>query len=174
MKAKAKLIASYQLPGTHRGVVQFEVDNIRDFTDCELNDTDVWLAISKYRKKRTMNMNAYFWVLVGELAKVLRTTPEELHTEIVNNHRILWLDDDGEPLQIVLKSEVDPSVTKMYWALYRTSSDGKWKSWLRIKGTSDMDTQEMSIVLDDLIEECKAQGIETATPDELERIKALG
>ena len=38
-------------------------------------------------------------------------------------------------------------------------------------GTSVYDTEQMSRILDSVINECKLQGIETLTPDEIERIK---
>ena len=38
-------------------------------------------------------------------------------------------------------------------------------------GSSTFDTKEMSVFLDGIVSECKELGIETATPDELERMK---
>lgn len=38
-------------------------------------------------------------------------------------------------------------------------------------GSSSYDTVQMSRLIDLLIEDCKAQGIETATPDEIARYK---
>ena len=50
--------------------------------------------------------------------------------------------------------------------------DGKtWVSYLMIKGSSEYDTAEMSHFIDRIVEEAKELGIETATPDELERMK---
>lgn len=40
-----------------------------------------------------------------------------------------------------------------------------------IKGSSEYDTVEMSHFIDRIVEEAKELGIETATPDELERMK---
>ena len=40
-------------------------------------------------------------------------------------------------------------------------------------GSSRYNTAEMSHLLDGLIYECKVLGIETATPEELERMKQL-
>ena len=38
-------------------------------------------------------------------------------------------------------------------------------------GSSSYDTEQMSSLIDLLVDDCKAQGIETATPDELARYK---
>ena len=42
-----------------------------------------------------------------------------------------------------------------------------------LKGSSRYDSAEMAHLLDGLISECKQLGIETATPEELERMKQL-
>ena len=38
-------------------------------------------------------------------------------------------------------------------------------------GTSVYNTEEMSRIIDEVVHECKEQGIETATPEEIERLK---
>lgn len=40
-----------------------------------------------------------------------------------------------------------------------------------IKGSSEYDTAEMAHFIDSIVEEAKELGIETSTPDELERMK---
>ena len=41
---------------------------------------------------------------------------------------------------------------------------------MMLRGSSDYDTKEMSVLINGLVEECKEQGIETIPPDELRRI----
>jgi hypothetical protein len=44
--------------------------------------------------------------------------------------------------------------------------------WYRLyRGTHTYDSREMAMLIDGTIEECKEQGIETMTPNELERLK---
>ena len=47
------------------------------------------------------------------------------------------------------------------------------RKYVIIKGTHEMTTNEMSILLEDLVDECKTQGIETMTPRELEELRQL-
>ena len=47
------------------------------------------------------------------------------------------------------------------------------RKYVIIKGTHEMTTNEMSILLEDLVDECKTQGIETMTPIELEELRQL-
>lgn len=43
-------------------------------------------------------------------------------------------------------------------------------NFYRIKGSSQYNTREMSRLIDGLVSECKECGIETLTPEELERM----
>jgi hypothetical protein len=52
--------------------------------------------------------------------------------------------------------------------------NGKEFKHIRIfKGSSEYDTREMSILLQGVVEEAKALGIETMTKDEIEHLKEM-
>lgn len=70
---------------------------------------------------------------------------------------------------IILTFEVDMSKVDGHWKYIK--DNGKFASYLMIKGSSEYDTVEMSHFIDRIVEEAKELGIETATPDELERMK---
>jgi hypothetical protein len=69
-----------------------------------------------------------------------------------------------------VKSGVDMSKIEGHWKFYK--SNGKFDSYLMIKGSSKYDSAEMSKFIDQIIYEAKELGIETMTPAELERMKA--
>lgn len=46
-----------------------------------------------------------------------------------------------------------------------------FRTYVMIRGSSTYDTKEMSILLDELIQEAQNLGIETLTPAELEEIR---
>ena len=48
-----------------------------------------------------------------------------------------------------------------------------YRTYFLLRGSSTYDTAEMSALLDGVIEDCKSCGIETATPEEIERMKQL-
>lgn len=175
MELKGKILPPYMIPGTSKGIIQFEVEDLetvlRDIPG--MYEKTLRIIAKQWRDKRTLNMNSYYWVLASKLALALHTTPEEIHVKTIEDHSIPWVDDEGGLFEITVKSGCDPHICGMYWKQRAVSHDGKWTAWYRIKGTSDCTKEEMSLFLDDLIEDCKEQGIETATPDELERIKAL-
>lgn len=45
-----------------------------------------------------------------------------------------------------------------------------YRTYLMLRGSHTYDTKEMSVLINGLVEECKEQGIETLTPDELRRM----
>lgn len=162
-------------PSTAKAVMQFECDSLSEAMRIyeQYQDKDIKLTIAKYHKQKTLNQNGYYWVLLNQLSIALKTTPQELHQNNVYSHSIPWTDEEGRHLCISILKGIDPpKIEHLYWKWIR--DEGKCSAYMRIKGTSDCNTEEMGLFLDDLIEECKEIGIETATPEELERIKALG
>ena len=56
----------------------------------------------------------------------------------------------------------------------KTANDGSsFRTYLMLRGSSTYDTAEMSTLINGLVDECKDLGIETMTPQELERMMAL-
>ena len=70
---------------------------------------------------------------------------------------------------MTVKKSVDMSKISGHWKYIK--DNGTFASYLMIKGSSEYDTAEMSHFIDRIVEEAKELGIETATPDELERMK---
>jgi hypothetical protein len=48
-----------------------------------------------------------------------------------------------------------------------------FKHYRVYKGSSEMDTREMSILIDGIVSEAKGLGIQTETPDQIENMKSL-
>ena len=77
--------------------------------------------------------------------------------------------DDGY-IAITIKADKDISKVDGHWKFYKTN--GQFTSYLMIKSSSQYDTAEMSHFIEQVVIEAKELGIETATPAELERMKA--
>ena len=144
------------------------------FNPDELDDLrahDLRLKVSRWRNKRSLDANAYLWVLCSKIAEALNTTKEEVYDIVLHDFPCYDTLDDGEYITITMLSEIDIKNLDGHYQKYRESQDGKFTSYIKLKGSSQMDSKEMSVLLDGVIEEAKALGIETATPDELQRIK---
>ena len=121
------------------------------------------------RKKRSLDANGYYWSLLSRLASLLGTSKEELHSQMIHDYGAIKMDEDGDVCKFFLAPGKDPSyIAKYSMAVGEEEVDGeRVLLYVILKGSSEMDTKEFSHMLDMLIEECKTQGIPTATPDEL-------
>lgn len=142
-----------------------EIEKLKD-------DEKLSIKIVKYRKKRSLDANAYLWVICTKLAEVHQTSKDEIYEEMLQKYGVLYQDEDGNYIVVTLKADIDTSKLEGHWKYYRSSEDGKFKSYLMIKGTSLYDSSEMSHFIDLVVQEAKEEGIETLTPVELERMKA--
>lgn len=125
------------------------------------------VKITEYSDKRTKTMNSYYWALVTQLANVLRTGKDELHAELIKRY--------SQRDYISLLANINPKDYFPYFE-YQTTykhNDNTFRSYLVFKRSSDMNKHEFSILLDGLISECKAVGINTMTPDEIAQLSYL-
>ncbi len=125
------------------------------------------------RRKRSLDANGYYWTLLSKLASLLGTSREELHAQMIHDYGAIKLDEDGDVCKFFLAPGKDPSyIAKYSMAVGEEEVDGeRVLLYVILKGSSEMDTKEFSHMLDMLIEECKSQGIPTATPDELAKME---
>lgn len=124
------------------------------------------ITVKEDRNRRSLDANAYCWHLINELGNALRMDKEAVYLEMLKSY--------GQSEIFSIRSNVD---VKGYFKYYDTIGKGyangrEFTHYKVYKGSSEYDTREMSILIDGVIEECRAQGIETATPAELEQIKA--
>ena len=126
------------------------------------------LEVKEHRKKRSLDANAYAWVLIGKLADAMRITPLEVYRQAIQNiggnyevlpiregtvdHFIKVWEAKGLGWPCV---DMGPSKIQGYWnvrAYY---------------GSSTYDTRQMSQLIDNLVQDCKALDIETLSPEKL-------
>lgn len=172
MESKARLIDIAKDWKSGKFRLTFELDSFLPNMVDAIRDCCLRLSVKRWKEKRSLDANAYMWALLGKMAQVLHTSAEELYEEMLQRYGVLDMHDDGH-IAITVKSGVDMSRIDGHWKLYKRSKDGKWNSYLRIKGTSEYDTTEMSGFIGQIIDEAQELGIDTATPDELERMAEL-
>lgn len=164
MDSKARIISIGKDWKTGKYQIAFETDSAPE------NITgDVRLNYKKWREKRSLDANGYLWVLIEQIAIVTDSSKDEVYEEFIQKDGLLDMDENGF-ITITMRADIDPAHLPGHWRLYQTTDE--WNVFRRIRGTSEYDTKEMSWFLDRVIEEAKALGIETATPEELERIKS--
>lgn len=124
--------------------------------------------ISEFHEKRSLDSNSYYWALLTQLKDVLRTSSAELHQQLLERYSSPLM-SDGRPVVVTMKDGIPTSMLPGHWMPVKRKNG--FTSYMRIKGSSDMDSKEMSVLLDGLISECKEVGIETMTPNELKGLK---
>ena len=134
------------------------------------NEEMLSIEAKKYRPKRSLDANAYAWVLFTKIAEVVHSSKDEIYEEMLQKYGYLYQDEDGY-VTITVKAEVDMSKVQGHWKFYK--SNGKFTSYLMIKGSSEYDTAEMAKFIDMVVQEAKELGIQTATPDEIARMNEL-
>ena len=140
----------------------------------DISGAKLTVTAKKYRKKRSLDANAYSWVLLDKMAKVLGSTSEEIYEEMLRRYGYPLYDEDEKPVIISLKAGTDISALDIHLKLIGEGhvQDKLFKHYKVIRGQSTYDTKEMSTFIDGIVSEAKELGIETMTYDELERMKA--
>ena len=140
------------------------------------------LEIKRYKRKRSLDANAYYWVLIGKLAKVLQLSNPELHNKMLclyGQPEIF----EGKPVYMTIP-DTDAAVEKVTHATYyhlqptsqvREGNDGiMYRTYKLLRGSHTFNSEEMARLIDGLIGCCKDAGIpdaEIATPDEKRLLK---
>lgn len=168
MESKARIVSINKDLISGKFNVSFAVDSIADLE--ELKDSELRLIVKKWRKKRSLDANAYFWVLLDKLAAALKIPKDELYRGYVRN-----IGGNNETI-CVQKKAVDRLIDG--WQHNGTgwisdTSESKIEGCTNVTlyyGSSTYDTEQMSRLIDAVVQDCKAVGIETMTPQELEQM----
>jgi len=128
--------------------------------------------IRKYRQKRSLDANAYFWKLCGELAATLRLTTTEIYrnyvTEIGGNFEVMPIRESA-----VEKFKAVWASNGLGWViddLGRSKIEG-YRNIKAYYGSSTYNSDQMGRLIDLVVQDCQIQGIETRTPAEIEGLK---
>lgn len=131
----------------------------------------------KKKGKRSLNANNYHWMLCEQMAKILKVSKYEVHNQLMIEYGTDWLDESGNQIYVLMKD--DDRYLRKETEHYRPTDavedrKGKLYRWFALLLPSHlMNAKEMSDLIDGTVSEAKELGIDTRTPDEIERMKAL-
>lgn len=130
-------------------------------------DRQKMFEIKVHREKRSLDANAYLWVLIGKIADAVRANKDDIY--------VLMLKRYGQREMVSVRSDVDVSGFFKYFEKRGTSVlNGKeFAHYFVFKGSSEYDSREMSVLIDGVVSEAKELDIETLPPDEVARLKAM-
>ena len=132
------------------------------------------VEVKEYRQKRSLDANAYAWVLIDKLAAKLNLSKAEVYRNAIRE-----IGGVSETV-CVLERGADALCNGwqrngLGWQAEKLPS--KITGCVNVVlyyGSSSYDTAQMSRLIDNLVEEAKSQGIETMTPAELQRLEGYG
>ena len=143
-------------------ILTMVINEAQDIADCfdELNLIEkLVIKIDRYRKKRSLDANAYFWVLADKLAAKTGVPKEDIYRNAVrdiggNSETVCIMEEAADKFRrgwgrngLGWVSDVFPSriagcvnVTLYY-------------------GSSTYDTAQMSRLIDNIVQDCKEMGV---------------
>ena len=157
--------------------VTFEID-IRPEDLEKLKGKKLTVEIKQYREKRSLDANAYYWQLLTQLADALNISKPAAHNRMLRQYGQLMIIDEQAVYTVLPDTEeAEKAINAAETYHLKPTSQVKqgkggkmYRTYMMLRGSSDYDTKEMSLLINGLVEECKEQGIETIPPDELRRI----
>lgn len=125
------------------------------------------VEIKPERIRRSLDANAYMWVILSKMAAVMHTSKDELY--------LLMLERYGVFTHIV----VHPGAVERVMDEWRTVRNlgvvyvgGRKGVQLQVYyGSSGYSTAEMAALIDGVVDEAKEIGVETLTPEQLAMMK---
>jgi len=137
----------------------------------ELKDAPVEVEIKKAVKHRSLEANRYAWALIDQIAVRTHVKPAEVYRNAIRDiggvSKEGFMQADAVPIfkQIWEKGHLGNQVE-----IVDTEEETGWSSIRIWFGSSYYDTAQMSLLLDNLIQDAEALGIPTITPKEEEKM----
>lgn len=149
-----------------------KVSKLKEITE---KGKELKVDIKQYRKKRSLDANAYCWIISQKIAEKIANTKEYVYKRAIR--------DVGDFEILPIKNEVVDKWIRNWemkgigWqseVLEKSKLEG-YTNTINYYGSSTYDTKEMSLLLEEIIYQAKELDIDTMTPDERkELIKRWG
>jgi hypothetical protein len=139
-----------------------EIENIKDADKLSIKAV-------KFRQKRSLDSNAYAWVMMQKIAEAVHSDKWSIYLEMLKKY-------SREFTFVICKEQAIDKLKDLYRTcvdLGEVNVNGTEGHQMQVFfGSSTFDTKSMSIFIDGIVSECKELGIETLPPAEIERMNA--
>ena len=116
--------------------------------------------LKEYKQQRNKQQNSKYWKLISELSLVTKIGIEQIHFDMLKNY--------SQRYEILVPSDIELRGIEYYEEKSKISKNGKEYTVYHVYTPShELNTSEFAILMQGLIEECKLQGIDTRSPDEI-------
>ena len=137
--------------------------------------------IELHKDKRSLSQNAYYWVLCEKVAVKTKVQPAVIHNiHLRELHLVERIDD--KPITVYLPDTDEAENKTLQSVTYhlaptrsvKAGNDGiTYRAYVMLRGSSDLNTEEMTALLDLMIQDAKQNDIEVMTPDQLAHLREL-
>lgn len=176
MKVSGKIVNANIGFMTNKPQLTLEINELNDFKQLvdDLNGLEkLSIEIKPYRARRSLDANAYAWVLMDRLAEKMGESKVDIYREYVKHI--------GGNSEVVCVKNSAVERLKEGWGKngigwVTDTLPSKLEGCTNVilyYGSSMYDSSQMSRLLDLIIQDCKQVGIPVETPDEIARLKSL-
>ena len=143
-----------------------------------IKDVPLDVTVGRHRKKRSIDANSYYWVLISKISEVIGASKPFIHNMQPRKYGQVEM-FDGQIAYTMLPDTEDTrnridEMDECHFAptsMTRTGKDGvTYRAYKLMKGSHLYDSKEMSALINGTVSDAKELGIETLPPDELERM----
>lgn len=145
--------------GTQRQVINWllEQDNTKKY------------EVKEYKEKRSLDANAYAWVLLGKLQDRLHIPKEDIYRDLIRNigsYEVVPIKNEA-----LSKFKQAWSKNGLGWITDTTKSKLEgYTNVIAYYGSSIYNTKEMSRFIELIIQECEQLHIETRSKEEIDSL----
>jgi hypothetical protein len=176
MKVSGKIVGANIDFRTGKPTISFEVNEKNDFkllVDEMRSVEKLSIEVKPFRARRSLDANAYFFVLADKLAAKLNISKEEVYRNAIKHI-------GGVSEIVCVKSEAVErlcegwSANGLGWQTdtFPSKIDG-CTNVILYYGSSTYDSRQMSQLISNIVQDCEALGIETKTPQEIANMLSL-
>lgn len=152
--------------------------NAEQINEEELNkalngNLDLKIIIKQWKEQRSINANAYAWVLLDKIAQKIKSTKEEVYKSIIKKVGVFeMLPIRKDAIRIFIQRWQSKGLGWLC-EVERESTIPNYSVVVAYYGTSTYNTEEMSRFIDEIVVEAENLGISTATPNQIAEMKSL-
>lgn len=145
-----------------------------------LHDEKLSIKISKHDKKRSLNANSYYWLLIGKLSKAQNISSSYCHNlmlrrygelERIDDQVVYWVIPDTD--EAMRKADEAETFHIKPTSNVREGNDGiMYRTYILLKGSHEYTRTEFTKLVNGLVDECHNCGIETKSQEEIDSLLA--
>ena len=166
---------------TGKAILTLAINEKQSVINCfdELSQCEkLSVEIDEYREKRSLDANRYMWLLCGKLAEVMSKEGELYSKEDIYRKAIkesgVWCDDEVDPDKVAWRCAAWKQIgTGWFSERVDFTADGEKEVIRFYYGSSRYNSAQMSRLIDNIVHDCQAAGVETKTPAQIAELLSL-